>query len=93
MHAYTASRGDFGATADRYNRQIAQNRLAGIRGVIIQFRGTHRNRLQSLGALTIHEKRVIVLFSCEMTVQTFLAPPVRGGMGGAFARFSFFSTI
>ncbi len=77
MHAYTASRGDFGATADQYNRQIAQNRLAGIRGVGIQFRGTHRNRLQSLGAITIHEKRVIVLFSCEMTVCG--SPALAGG--------------
>ena len=71
MHTalYTASRGDFGATADRYNRQIAQNRSAGIRGMRIQFRGTHRNRLQSLRALTIHEKQVIVTFSSETTVQ------------------------
>ena len=68
MRAYTASDHDFGATADRYNRQIAQNRLAGIRGVGIQFRGTHRNRLQSLVALTIHRERVIVTFSCEVTV-------------------------
>ena len=61
-------RADFRATADRYNHQIAQNRSAGIRGVWIQFRYTRWDQLQSFGALTICEKRVIVLFSCEMTV-------------------------
>ena len=42
--------------------------MAGIEYVHIPFRGTDWDELPSSVALKIHEIRVIVSFSCEMTV-------------------------
>ena len=46
-----------------------KNRLAGIRSILLSFRGTNRCKVQRSGMLTRSEKRVIVLVSCEMTVR------------------------